>query len=321
MRVVFMGTPEFSATILEYLAEQHEVVAVYTRPDAVRGRGKELEPSPVKALAQSLSIPVFTPASLRSDEVVADIEEAAPDVVVVAAYGALLPKAVLDIPRYGCVNVHASLLPRWRGAAPVERAILAGDEETGVCIMAMEEGLDTGPYCVRRSTSVEGKDVRELTDELATLGARALLHGLTMIASQPNPFVEQGEDGVTYASKIEKGELNLRMDDDARTALRKVLASSHAHPCKAVVCGRALTVLGARDASELGLDCGPLAAGEVAVTGKHVVLGFAEGAIALVEVKPDGRKAMDAAAFSAGIRGSQDATRTWEEFGVRQPAA
>lgn len=316
MRIVFMGTPEFSATILGYLAEQHEVAAVYTRPDAVRGRGRTLEPSPVKVLATSLRIPVFTPASLRDGNVVDAITRVDPDAIVVAAYGALLPKAVLDIPRYGCINVHASLLPRWRGAAPVERAILAGDEETGVCIMAMEEGLDTGPYCVRRSTAVAGKSVRELTDELATLGARALLHGLTMIASQPHPFVAQGEEGVTYASKIEKGELNLRLDDDAQTALRKVLASSAAHPCKAVVCGRPLTVIRAADADRPGVPAPLLGAGEVAIAGKRVVLGFGDGAVVLEEVKPDGKNAMDASAFAAGIQGMRDATKTWEEFGA-----
>ena len=320
MRVVFMGTPEFSATILEYLAEQHEVVAVYTRPDAVRGRGKALEPSPVKALAQSLSIPVFTPGSLRNDEVVSAIAKEAPDVIVVAAYGALLPKAVLEIPRYGCVNVHASLLPspggvrrRWsarspgggrgdrrvhhgHGGGPRHRSLLRPPQHAG--------GGQGRPRTYRRA-----RDLRR--------AGRALLHGLTMIASQPNPFVEQGEEGITYAPKIEKGELNLRMDDDSSTALRKVLASSQAHPCKAIVCGRPLTVLKARDASELGMEGAPLAAGEVAVTGKHVVIGFGEGAIALVEVKPDGRKAMDAAAFSAGIRGIE--RRNENVGGIRCP--
>ncbi|WP_251230767.1 methionyl-tRNA formyltransferase [Adlercreutzia aquisgranensis] len=314
MRIVFMGTPEFSATILGYLAEQHDVVAAYTRPDAVRGRGKALEPSPVKSLAQSLGIPVFTPRSLRDEQVVAELAELQPDAIVVAAYGMLLPKAVLDIPRYGCINVHASLLPRWRGAAPVERAILAGDEETGVCIMAMEEGLDTGPYCVCRTTSVAGKSVRELTEELASLGASALLHGLTMVASQPHPFVAQSEEGITYASKIGKGELNLRPSDGAEEALRKVLASSDAHPCKVVVCGRPLTVLVAERAAE---QRPPLACGQVAVSGKRVVLGMADGAIELASVRPDGKKTMDAAAFAAGIRGSKDATMMWEEFGVR----
>ena len=144
MRVVFMGTPAFAATILDDLAEQHDVAAVYTRPDAVRGRGKRLEPSPVKAAAERRGLRVLTPRTLRDEAAQRELASFAPDVICVAAYGAILPKEVLDIPRFGCLNVHASLLPRWRGAAPIERAILAGDEEAGVCIMRMEVGLDTG---------------------------------------------------------------------------------------------------------------------------------------------------------------------------------
>ena len=181
MRVVFMGTPKLAADILVEIAQQHEVVCVYTRPDAVRGRGAKLEPSSVKAAAERLGIPVRTATSLRDAEEQAHLAELAPDAICVAAYGCILPREVLEIPRYGCLNVHASLLPRWRGAAPIERAILAGDEQTGVCIMRMEEGLDTGPYCVRRATEVEGKSAAELTDELANLGARALLTGLSVV--------------------------------------------------------------------------------------------------------------------------------------------
>lgn len=317
MRIVFMGTPEFSATILGYLAEQHDVVAVYTRPDAVRGRGKKLVPSPVRQLADSLGIPVFTPRGLRDDQTVAAIAALRPDAIVVAAYGALLPKAILDIPPYGCINVHASLLPRWRGAAPIERAILAGDEETGVCIMAMEEGLDTGPYCVCRSTSVAGKSASELTEELASLGAMALLHGLTVIESQPNPFTPQSEEGATYAPKIEKGELNLSVGDSVETALRKVLASSEAHPSKASVCGRPLTVLAVERMGEDEDGLRGLEPGEAAVFNKRIALGLSDGAVVLSKVRPDGKQSMDGAAFAAGVRGSKDATMTWEEFGVR----
>ncbi len=168
MRVVFMGTPAFAATILDDLAEQHDVAAVYTRPDAVRGRGKRLEPSPVKAAAERRGLRVLTPRTLRDEAAQRELASFAPDVICVAAYGAILPKEVLDIPRFGCLNVHASLLPRWRGAAPIERAILAGDEEAGVCIMRMEEGLDTGAYCVCRTARIDGKTAPELTDEWVT---------------------------------------------------------------------------------------------------------------------------------------------------------
>ncbi|MGN0301913.1 MAG: methionyl-tRNA formyltransferase [Anaerotardibacter sp.] len=176
MRVVFMGTPSFSATILSYLSEQHEVVGVFTRPDTVRSRGKKLVPSPVKEVACELGIPVFECTSFSKDPgSFQALESLNPDVVVVAAFSVLLPKSVLDLPKYGCINVHASLLPRWRGAAPVERAILAGDANAGVCIMKMEEGLDTGDYCIERSMEIGNFTAEELTQELAELGSRALL--------------------------------------------------------------------------------------------------------------------------------------------------
>ena len=162
MRVVFMGTPRFAAEILDELAEFHEIAAVYTRPDAVRGRGKALAPSPVKEVAERRGFPVRTPRTLRDAEVLSELAAFAPDVICVAAYGAILPKDVLDLPPFGCLNVHGSLLPRWRGAAPIERAILAGDEEIGVCIMAMEEGLDTGDYCVCRSLPAGSRTAAEL---------------------------------------------------------------------------------------------------------------------------------------------------------------
>ena len=178
MRVVFMGTPRFAAEILDELAEFHEIAAVYTRPDAVRGRGKALVPSPVKEVAERRGLPVRTPRTLRDAAVLSELAAFAPDVICVAAYGAILPKEVLDLPPFGCLNVHGSLLPRWRGAAPIERAILAGDEEIGVCIMAMEEGLDTGDYCVCRSLPAGSRTAAELTEELAALGASALLTAL-----------------------------------------------------------------------------------------------------------------------------------------------
>ncbi len=315
MRVVFMGTPAFSATILGYLAEQHEVVAVFTRPDAVRGRGSRPVASPVRELADRLGIPVHTPASLRGDEALRLLEQASPEVIVVAAYGAILPAPVLALPPHGCLNVHASLLPRWRGAAPIERAILAGDEEIGVCVMRMEEGLDTGDYCVCRSTSVAGKTSDELAEELATLGARALLHALALVEADAAPFVKQDEEGVTYAHKIEKGELNLGSADTVASARAKVLASSAAHPAKATVAGRPLTVLACAPAGAGAPDDGP-EAGEVLFRGKRLYLGMADGPLELVRVKPDGKQEMDARSFAAGIQGIRNGKLSWEGSGV-----
>lgn len=308
MRIVFMGTPSFAATVLEELVEQHEVVAVYTRPDAVRGRGKTLLPSPVKEVACRAGIPVRTPKTLRDQqeqEVLASFE---PDAICVAAYGMILPPEVLSLPRFGCVNVHASLLPRWRGAAPVERAILAGDEHAGVCIMRMEEGLDTGAYCICRDTEVADKSADALTDELANLGARALLTALEYMAVGRAVWTEQDEDQVTHAAKVTKGELNL---DPALSVLenaRKVQASSDAHPSRCRVAGKDVTVLAARVLAEASAGsavaerAAEMAAGEALFTAKKLLLACADGALEVLEVKPDGKKAMDAKAFAAGLQ-------------------
>lgn len=239
MRVVFMGTPRFAAEILDELAEFHEIAAVYTRPDAVRGRGKALVPSPVKEVAERRGLPVRTPRTLRDAAVLSELAAFAPDAICVAAYGAILPKEVLDLPPFGCLNVHGSLLPRWRGAAPIERAILAGDEEIGVCIMAMEEGLDTGDYCVCRSLPAGSRTAAELTEELAALGASALLTALAQAEGGNLRWVAQDEALVTYAEKIAKGELNLDPAESAVANDRRVRASGAAHPARAVVAGRA----------------------------------------------------------------------------------
>ena len=315
MRVVFMGTPKLAADILVEIAQQHEVVCVYTRPDAVRGRGAKLEPSSVKAAAERLGIPVRTATSLRDAEEQAHLAELAPDAICVAAYGCILPREVLEIPRYGCLNVHASLLPRWRGAAPIERAILAGDEQTGVCIMRMEEGLDTGAYCVCRTAIVDGKSASELTDELADLGSHALLTALVHVERDAAEWTEQDEEQVTYASKIEKRELDLSPNDDVALAARKVQASSAPHPSRAVVAGRGVTVLEAHapeDAAGCELAAG-IRPGEVRFAGKRLFLGMADGALEVGALKPDGKQTMDARSFAAGVQGIKDGGLTWEE--------
>lgn len=318
MRVVFMGTPAFAAAILDAVAEQHEVAAVFTRPDAVRGRGSRPEPSPVKEAALARGLPVMEPRTLRDESVQRTLADLAPDVVCVAAYGAILPKAVLDIPRFGCLNVHASLLPRWRGAAPIERAILAGDEEAGVCIMRMEEGLDTGAYCVRRTVRTESKGAAELTEELAVLGAQALLTALAHVEAGAVDWTEQDEEAVTYAAKIERGELDLDPAEGALAGERKVRASGAAHPSRAVVAERPVTVLAARaveDAAGLDLASG-IESGEVRFAGKRLFLGTAAGALEALSVKPDGKQAMDAKSFAAGVQGLKQNGSTWRSAHV-----
>lgn len=313
MRVVFMGTPKLAADILVEIAQQHEVVCVYTRPDAVRGRGAKLEPSPVKAAAERLGIPVRTATSLRDAEEQAHLAELAPGAICVAAYGCILPREVLEIPRYGCLNVHASLLPRWRGAAPIERAILAGDEQTGVCIMRMEEGLDTGPYCVRRATEVEGKSAAELTDELANLGAGALLTGLSVVEQGGAEWTFQDDAAATYAEKLAKDELYPDPAEPAAAMVRKVLASSEAHPARAVIAGRSATVerVALPDDERAAALCDGLEQGAVRFAAKRLFLGTGDGAVEVLSLKPDGKKSMDARAFAAGVQGIKAGGCTW----------
>jgi len=208
MRVIFMGSPEFAVPTLNALvAAGHEVVAVYTQPPRPAGRGKQLQPTAIEERARRLGIEVRSPKSLKSEEEQAAFAALAADVAVVAAYGLILPQAVLDAPRLGCVNVHASLLPRWRGAAPVQRAIMAGDDVTGVTIMQMEAGLDTGPMLLSKEVPIERKNAAQLMEELAIIGSELMAAYL----AEPDryPPAAQPEEGVTYATKIRKEEARI----------------------------------------------------------------------------------------------------------------
>ena len=224
MKIVFMGTPDFAVPALRALvAAGHQVLAAYTQPPRPGGRrGKELTPTPVHRAAEELEIPVRHPLSLKGAEEQAAFAALDADIAVVAAYGLILPRAVLDAPRHGCLNIHASLLPRWRGAAPIHRAILAGDRETGVTIMQMEAGLDTGPMLAKVTTPVEGKTTGELTEQLAASGAElmaAVLADLTRYPPQVQP-----EEGVTYAHKIDKAETRIDWNQPAQQVERQVRA-------------------------------------------------------------------------------------------------
>jgi methionyl-tRNA formyltransferase len=216
MKVTFMGTPEFSVPVLEALAAAHDVVCVYTQPPRPAGRGKALRLSAVHARAATLDLPVRHPVSLRSIDAQVEFAALQHEVVVVVAYGLILPQAVLDAPRLGCLNIHASLLPRWRGAAPIHRAVMAGDAETGVCIMQMDAGLDTGPVLLRQVTQI-GVDetTQDVHDRLSVMGAGLVLQalaGLGTLVPEPQPA-----DGVTYAHKIDKAEARV---DWSQTAVQ-----------------------------------------------------------------------------------------------------
>ncbi len=302
MRIVFMGTPEFSVPILRRLAEEHEVVTVYTRPDAVSGRGKALVAPPVKTAAEHLGIPVFQPASLRSAEVVDALRADAPDVIVVAAYGLLLPPEVLAVPEHGCVNVHASLLPRYRGAAPVHRAILAGDRVTGVSIMLMEEGLDTGPFALQRSVEIEDLNAVDLTGCLAELGAQALIEVLRHIEDGTVSWTSQNDADATYAAKITKDDIALDPALSMADALRRVRSSSRQAPVRIHIEGVDLTLLRAV-AAEAAIP-----AGVACRVSDGLLLGFSDGAVLVDRIQPAGKTAVDGSAWARGSRLSDEAS-------------
>lgn len=316
MRIVFMGTPQFAATVLENLVDQHDVVCVYTRKDAVRSRGTKTVASPVKQLALERGIEVRQPDTMRDPDEIAHLRELEPDAICVAAYGMILPKDVLDIPRYGCLNVHASLLPKYRGAAPIERAILNGDKMAGVCIMRMEEGLDTGPFCISRAQEIGEMPVGELSEELAIHGATGLLVALGQIEQGGVRWTEQNESEATYAPKLEKGELNLDPQESASVNMRRVQASSEPHPARCVINGKGVTIMQATarfddDNPDIARELQP---GHVAFMAKRMFLGCADGPLELVMVKPDGRKEMPALSFASGIQNIKSNQISWEKM-------
>lgn len=223
MRLIFMGTPDFAVPTLKALAEEHEVVAVYTQPPRPAGRGKKDRKSAVHIVAEELGISVRTPSSMKADEAYEAFQALDADAAVVVAYGQILQQRVLDAPKFGCVNVHASLLPRWRGAAPIHRAIMAGDDVTGVCIMQMEAGLDTGPVLARAETKIEASDTTlSLHDKLAGQGASLINGVLEAFENRSASADVQPEEGVTYAKKIDKAEARIDWSADAREIDRQV---------------------------------------------------------------------------------------------------
>jgi methionyl-tRNA formyltransferase len=226
MNIVFAGTPDFACpTLAALLASEHSIVAVYTQPDRPAGRGRKLQPSPVKVMAEAAGIPVFQPASLRDPTEIEMLKALHPDVMVVAAYGLLLPEAVLNVPTHGCLNVHASLLPRWRGAAPVQHALLHGDKETGVTIMQMEKGLDTGPMLHKASCEITTADnAGTLTQTLADLGAQAMLDVLSDLSQMQASASVQDDSLATHAGKIVKADAQLDWQLPANTLVKIVRA-------------------------------------------------------------------------------------------------
>ncbi|MBE0416520.1 MAG: methionyl-tRNA formyltransferase [Coriobacteriia bacterium] len=302
MRAVLMGTPAFALPSLRALAAAHEVVKVYTRPDRPSGRGRTPVPPPVKSAALDMGLSVHQPATLRDPEEHDLLAALRPDVVCVAAYGLILPPEILAVPRYGCINVHASLLPRYRGAAPVHRAILAGDDLTGVSIMLMEEGLDTGPYASQQEVPIRGMSVEDATALLADVGAAALIEVLGEVEAGTVVWTPQDDATATYADKVTKDDLALQPDLTVTEALRRIRASSPSAASRACIEGRTVTLL--RGSPVLP---GP-PAGVANVSRDSLVLGFTDGGVSVDEIRPEGKGCMDGACFARGARFADEVT-------------
>lgn len=290
MRVIFMGTPGFSVPALEAVAARHDVVCVYTQPPRAAGRGQKPRPSPVQAAAEAMGLPVRTPARLKAPEDQADFAALGADVAVVVAYGLILPQPVLDAPRLGCLNIHASILPRWRGAAPIHRAVMAGDAETGVAIMQMEAGLDTGPVLAEARTPIGPEDTTgDLHDRLADMGAALIAEVLDRL---PLDAVPQPDDGVTYAAKIDKAEARIDWTRPAAEVDRLIRGLSPFPGAWCEVAGERVKLLRARvvpGEGAPGAVLGPL------------VVACGAGAVEVLELQRQGKRPLPTAEALRGM--------------------
>ncbi|MBW8329131.1 MAG: methionyl-tRNA formyltransferase [Thiobacillus sp.] len=313
MRIIFAGTPPFAAAALDALADAgHDIALVLTQPDRPAGRGMKLTPSAVKQAALARDLPVYQPISLKTPEAQSDLRAADADVMVVAAYGLILPQAVLDLPRFGCLNIHASLLPRWRGAAPIQRAILAGDTETGITIMQMDAGLDTGAMLAKTAVPIRDSDTAaSLHDALAAAGAIAIVAALANYSTLVP--VAQDDTQATYAAKLSKDEARLDWMQPADVLARAVRAYSPVPGAWTLLDGEPLKIWAAKAYMDSGAlkdadsvrtsarDERPGEPGEVLrAEADQLVVACGNGALALQEIQPAGSRRMSAAAFLAG---------------------
>jgi methionyl-tRNA formyltransferase len=294
MKLIFAGTPEFAAQALQAIVSAgHDVALVLTQPDRPAGRGMALQPSAVKKVALQHGVEVFQPLSLKDAEVQARIASIGAEVMVVAAYGLILPQVVLDMPRLGCINIHGSLLPRWRGAAPIQRALLAGDRQTGVCIMQMEAGLDTGPVLLRGEFPIEATDTTAtLHDRLAGLGARLVVEALGKL---PLPAEPQPIDGVTYAHKIEKAEALIDWWKSAAELDRHIRAFNPFPGAQALLGGQTVKLWQAVPVAGDGV-IGTI----LTIDRTRIVIACGEGALAVGELQKAGGKRLPVQQFLAG---------------------
>ncbi|MEE9423571.1 MAG: methionyl-tRNA formyltransferase [Methylococcales bacterium] len=299
MRIVFAGTPEFSVPALNALvASNHQLVGVYTQPDRPSGRGRKLTASPVKCVAEQCSIPVYQPVSLRETDAIQQLRDLRPDVMVVVAYGLILPSQVLEIPTKECINIHASLLPRWRGAAPIHRAIISGDQKTGITIMRMQETLDTGPILLQRSIPIQQQTSAELFEQLAEIGADALMSVITTIESGTVQAQIQDESLATYAKKISKEEARLDWQQPVQVLACQVRGLNPWPVANTLLNDKILKIWQAQSVNQAIEKNSGLQPGQIISDGRkqfHVVTG--DGVLELLEVQLPGGKRLTAAQF------------------------
>ncbi|WP_074381151.1 methionyl-tRNA formyltransferase [Bartonella doshiae] len=300
LRLTFMGTPDFSVPILHALLDAgHDIAAVYTQPPRPAGRrGLKLIPSPVQNAAQAQSLPVFTPQTLKTAEEQARFAALSVDVAIVVAYGLLLPKNILEIPRFGCFNAHASLLPRWRGAAPIQRAIMAGDTKTGMVIMKMDEGLDTGPIALSQSISItDNMTSCELSDKLSHIGAELMIKALSILEKGQLKLTPQSGEGITYASKIKKEETHIDWTKSAELIHRHIRAffPSPGCWCNMNISGREerVKILGSRLTTGPSLEIGR-------IEPDSLVVHCGQGRLEITHLQRSGGKILDSATFLRG---------------------
>ena len=299
MKVIFAGTPDFAAAALKAIAAAgFEIPLVLTQPDRPKGRGMQLAPSPVKQAALELGLRLAQPEKLRNNaEALQMLKEVEADVMVVAAYGLILPQDVLDTPKHGCLNIHASLLPRWRGAAPIQRAIEAGDAETGVCIMQMDIGLDTGGVVSEHRYAIQPTDTaNEVHDALMNLGAAAIVADLQQLKTEGRlKSVKQPEEGVTYAQKLSKEEARIDWNESAAVIERKIRAFNPVPAAWVEYQGKPMKIWRAEVVAQQGR------AGEVlSCSSDGLIIACGANALKITELQPSGSKRMDIAAFAAG---------------------
>ena len=298
LRLIFMGTPDFAVPTLRALAERgHEIVAVYTREAKPAGRGMKLQPTPVEQEARKLGIPVLTPKTLRTPDAAAEFAAFQADAAVVVAYGMILPQAILDAPKFGCFNLHGSLLPRWRGAAPINRAIMAGDAESGVMVMKMDVGLDTGDVAMTARLAItDTMTAVDLHDALAPLGATLMADAMAALERGELSFVKQSEDGVTYAAKIDKAEARIDWSKPAREVLRHIhgLSPFPGAWCELPLDGEPVRIKLLRcEAARGGGEPG-------ALIGDDLTIACGDGAIRVLQLQRAGKQPMSAEQFLRG---------------------